>query len=191
MAGNRNSGGHNRKATSLHVLARTYRPDRHGDRETPDVESGRPPKPSTLAGEAAAEWDRMVARLELARTLTAIDDAALYQYCLLFAETETLATEAKRLETLGKTLRRQLKKLEGAELVELVGKIVALEQIRARTLQGLRQGHLAIRQYLVELGMTPSARTRVKTLGGRSSEPTPQDKLRERFFGVTGGKGPA
>jgi phage terminase small subunit len=165
------------------VLQRSFRPDRHGDRETPDLPSERPTKSATLAGDAAAEWDRMVARLELARTLTAIDDAALYQYCLLFAETETLRIEAARLATLGKTLKRQLKKLEGADLVELVGKIVMLEQLRSRTLQQLRQGHMAIRQYLVEFGMTPSARTRVKALGARTGEPTPQDQLRAKFFG--------
>jgi phage terminase small subunit len=183
MAGTKNSG-RRRKDSTLHLLAGTYRADRHADRKTPDLPSGRPDKPATLSGEAGIEWDRMVARLELMQTLTAVDDGALYQYCLLFGETETLRTEAARLATLGKALRRELKKLEGAELVELVGKIVALEQLRARTLQQLRQGHMAIRQYLVEFGMTPSARTRVKALGAKSSgEPTPQDRLRARYFG--------
>jgi phage terminase small subunit len=183
MAGNRNSGGQNRKATALHLLQGTHRRDRHGDRPTPDPPSGTPDKPATLTGDAAAEWDRMVHRLEVAQTLTAIDDGALYQYCLLFAETETLRVEGARLMTLCTTLRRQLKKVEGDALVALVGQIVALEQLRARTLVQLRQGHMAIRQYLVEFGMTPSARTRVKALAARSSEETPQDKLRARFFG--------
>jgi phage terminase small subunit len=188
MSGTRNSG-RRRKDSNLHLLAGTYRPDRHTDRQTPDPPSGQPDKRATLIGEAAAEWDRMVRRLEIMQTLTTVDDAALEQYCLLYAETDRLRTEDVRLMTLSKTLKRALKKLEGADLVEAVGKIVAIEQLHARVLQQLRQGHMAIRQYLVEFGMTPSARTRVKALGAKGGEPSPQDQLRAKFFGS--GKTPA
>jgi phage terminase small subunit len=180
--GTRNAG-RRRKSTTLHLLAGTYRPDRHADRHTPDPPHGRPDKPPTLMGEASKEWDRMVARLEIMQTLTKVDDAALYQYCQLFAETEGLTPESKRLLSLSRTLRRQLKTVQGAAVVELAGEIIKVEQLRARTLQQLRSGHMAIRHYLIEFGMTPSARTRVKALGARSGEPTPQDRLRAKFFG--------
>jgi len=186
MAGNKNSGGQNRKSTTLHVLQGSFRADRHGDRQTPDPPSGRPDKPAPLTGEAAEEWDRMVTRLEVTQTLARVDDAALYQYCLLFAEGEMLRLEYGRLAALAKSLRAQLKKVEGAELVALVAQIVPIEQLKARLTQQLRQGHMAIRQYLVEFGMTPSARTRVKVLGAKSGAPTPQDTLRAKFFGAKG-----
>jgi phage terminase small subunit len=161
MPGTRNSGGHNRKSTSLHLLQRSYRADRHGNRETPDVPSGRPEKPATLTGEAAEEWDRTIVRLQIMETLTQVDDAVVYHYCCLFAETEIL--------------RRQLETVEGEALVALIGK--------------LGNARNKIRQYLVELGLTPSARTRVKALGTKSGAPTPQEKLRAKFFGS--GKTPA
>jgi phage terminase small subunit len=185
MAGNRNSGGHNRKATTLHVLQQTYKAYRHASRTTPAPPSGQPDKPETLTGEAAAEWDRMVRRLEVMQTLSVVDDAALEQYCLLYAETDRLRSEDARLTRLRRSLMRAVTTLAGADRVAAVSNIVALEQLRARTLGQLRQGHMAIRQYLVEFGMTPSARTRVTALAAARGEPTPQDQLRAKFFGAS------
>ena len=47
--------------------------------------------PKALEGDALEEWDRMIHRLEVSRALSTVDDAALYQYCRLFAETDALA----------------------------------------------------------------------------------------------------
>jgi hypothetical protein len=38
---------------------------------------------------------------------------------------------------------------------------VKLKQLDAKAITQLRQGHMALRQYLVEFGMTPAARNRV------------------------------
>lgn len=180
MAGNKNSGGHNRKGTQFHVLNGTFRPDRHADQDAPEPPQGIPVPPKALTADAKAEWDRMVKRLEESKTLTVVDDAALYQYVNLFAETEQIKADAIQARTLSKDLKKLASKLDGHELVEAIGKIVQLHQMIAKNVVQLRQGHMAIRQYLVEFGMTPSARGRVKV----PKRPRPNvDKVKERFFG--------
>jgi len=164
MPGTSSSGGRNKRSRREHTLAGTYRKDRHGaDPPDADPPQGRPPCPRELAGAARAEWHRMVARLEAARTLSTVDDAALYQYCSLFAETESL--RASRV-----TNARLLAKLETAlervrhedQVAAVAGAIATLQKLDAKHLQQLRQGHMGLRQYLVEFGMTPAARSRVK-----------------------------
>src|SRR2546423_15523177 len=92
MAGTSSSGGRNRKSAQQHRLEGSYRADRHAaGGEAPDPPKGRPTPPAGLAGVALEEWRRMVDRLQLAKTLSLVDDAALYQYCCLFAETEAVA----------------------------------------------------------------------------------------------------
>lgn len=170
MAGNANSGGRNKKPTALHVLQGTFRKDRHGEGETPEAPVGTPTPPGKLSATARAEWDRMVARLTTTRALTVVDDAVLYQYACLFAEVEEQKGEAARLRKLSSDLKVAASKLDGEVLVEAIGKIVTLQHIIARLSTQLRQGHMAIRQYLVEFGMTPSARTRVKVTGAAGDE---------------------
>ncbi len=50
------------------------------------VSLDRPAMPRTLAGEARAEWLRVVPALEAARMLAAIDRAALIRYCTAWAD---------------------------------------------------------------------------------------------------------
>lgn len=162
MPGTANSGGRNAKAANLHVLQGTFRDDRHGAYTNPEPPKGVPEPPQPLIGEAKAEWTRMVSRLETNGTLSIVDDAALYQYVELHAETEAVKTAQKELKKLSADLKRTVKRLEGADLVEAIGNIVDLQKIMAKQTQQLRQGHMALRQYLVEFGMTPAARSRVK-----------------------------
>ena len=169
MAGNANSGGRNKKSAQMHLVSGTFRGDRHdaaGDVVVPD---GRPEMPKGLKGPARAEWDRMTARMEEVHTLTRVDDAALYQYCKLFAETETLEVDREAGRKMTMALRHQTRKLEGAELVEAITQIVKLKYLEAKIAVQIRQGRMALRQYLVEFGMTPSARTRVKPTKGASA----------------------
>ncbi len=183
MAGTSNSGGRNAKDRRLHVLQGTFRPDRHGDQVTPDPPKGKPTPPKQLGKVARAEWDRMVTRLETAGTLTVVDDAALFQYVQLFAETEEIKVDNANYRKLSIELKKMAgEKLDGHQLVEAIGRIVELQQIIAKTTTQLRQGHMAIRQYLVEFGMTPSARSRVK-LPPDASKRAPTGK--ERFFGAS------
>jgi phage terminase small subunit len=171
MAGTKNSGGRNKIPAAAHVLRGTFRKDRHAEDADVNAPSGDPVPPVALSGHAKAEWDRMVSRLTSTHTLSIVDDAALYQYVRLFEETESVREDYDRLRKMSQTLMKMARKLEGGDLVEALGKITALEHQMGRQTIRLRQGHMAIRQYLVEFGMTPSARTRVKTVGGGAEIP--------------------
>lgn len=162
MAGTANSGGRNRKPERVHKLQGTFQKVRHAGTVTPEPPKGLPMRPKPLEGDAAAEWDRMVGRLSSVGTLSAVDDAALYQYCCLFAETEGLA--ASQLETAASIdiVEENLHGLERSEIVAAFQEITKLRQLEAGYVTKIRQGRMAIRQFLVEFGMTPSARTRVK-----------------------------
>lgn len=165
MPGTKNSGGHNRRSRDFHLVHGTFREDRgHADADFIDPPKGVPDVPKHLAGAAKAEWARMVDRLETAKTLSKIDDAALYQYVQLFAETEAIREDHAQLRKLTKELRSAILKsqLAGSELIEAIGKIVVLQQLSQKQSIQLRQGHMGMRQWLVEFGMTPAARNRVK-----------------------------
>ena len=166
MPGTANSGGRNAKSAQMHVLTGTFRGDRHGSGPAPEPPKGRPTPPGTLKGEALAEWERMVDRLEQSGTLSVVDDAALYQYAELYAETEGIKADQIENRKLTVTLKRAVKDLEGSELVQAIKEIVELRHLVNKGARELRQGHLAIRQYLVEFGMTPAARSRVKVSSG-------------------------
>lgn len=104
----------------------------------------------------------MVVRLKASRTLSTVDDAVLYQYCRLFAETEELAVTQAETGASVDILEENLSGLEGAELVQAFQEITKLRQLESRYGTQIRQGRLALRTYLVEFGMTPAARSRVK-----------------------------
>jgi len=137
----------------------------------------------------------MVSRLEQSKTLTLVDDAALYQYAQLHAETERIITdtlelrrELERNRKESRALRKLAEKLEGRDLVEAIKTIVQLQKVMvdlrvliAKDTQQLRQGHMALRQYLVEFGMTPAARGRVKLPG--------EAKKQSKLDILMGGKG--
>lgn len=174
------SGGRNAKSKELHILHGDFRPDRHGDLEFIDPPKGTPPVPKGISGLAKAEWERMVTRLETAGTLSIVDDAAIYQYAQLFAETESIKEDHAQLRKLSRDLKATVKKLDGDELVEAIGKIVILHQLAQKQTTQLRQGHMAIRTYLVEFGMTPSARNRVKVPKAAAPPANPLDKFLNR-----------
>ena len=194
MAGTSNSGGRNAKSRTMHLLQGTFRGDRHGAHDTPEPPKGTPDPPEPLAGVAKAEWQRMVERLQQTRALSVVDDAVVFQYAKLFAEVAETEDDKRRLrqehaETrkLSLALKKAATKLEGQDLTDCVREIVKLRAVMAdllgliaRSNQQLRQGRMAIRMYLVECGLTPSARTRVKL-------PTPE-KPKSKLEALLGGK---
>jgi len=174
MAGTSSSGGHNRQSAAQHRLAGTYQKSRHAGGETAEFPKGRP-SPPKLKGVALAEWTRMVDRLDLSHTLSKVDDAALYQYACLFAETEAIAGARIRNERLIARLHLAMRGLRNSDLVDAIAQIVQLKKLETKHTSLLRAGHMAIRQYLVEFGLTPAARGRVKA----GSTPAPEDPFAE------------
>lgn len=161
MPGTANSGGRNAKSREQHALAGTGRKDRgtattSTSADAPDPPKGVPPTPTNLRGAALAEWHRMVARLDVSKTLSLVDDAVLYRYCQLHAR-------AERLE-------RHVKRLRSAFYKNHLGNPVVHPGFAQ-----LRAYDQALRGYLVEFGMTPAARSRVKV----ADAPDPVDPWAE------------
>lgn len=192
MPGTSSSGGRNRKSQAEHALTGTGRKDRGtattttGDLQVPEPPKGQPTRPKGLRGYALAEWTRMVARLTDSKTLSTVDDAVLYQYCCLFAETEGISTARRTNAVLIQTLVKAIERIvavaadrdpEAAlvDVVAAIAQIVKLKQLDVKHTTQLRQGHMALRSYLVEFGMTPAARSRVKT----EAAPAPADPFNE------------
>jgi phage terminase small subunit len=182
MAGNANSGGRNKKSLAAHALTGTGRTTR-GTATTstspaaPEPPKGRPPIPIGLIGPGLAEWERMVTRLEKSQTLSVVDDAVLLPYCQLFAETELVIVAHRTNAALVVTLQKAITKLKDGDLiVRAIESIVQLKKLEIKTTTQLRQGHMAVRQYLVELGMTPAARSRVTPSPDALPAATPLDR---------------
>jgi P27 family predicted phage terminase small subunit len=165
MAGTGNSGGRNKVSAQTHVVLGTFNTTRHTGEAAPEPPAGTPDIPKGLEGDALAEWQRMVARLEVSGTLSKVDDAAIYQYALLFAETEDAARMRREA---GDTARILRENFDGNEKLDFADQLAAAQEINksmkleASYATSVRQGRMAIRQYLVEFGMTPAARSRVK-----------------------------
>lgn len=162
MPGNRNSGGARAKTVAQVQAAGTYREDRHGGFKNMRHVAGRPDMPKDLTGDAMVEWEKMVSRMEQAGSLSKIDDASIYQYAKLFAETREAEVHITKLHKVADKLIAASNKLEGAELVESMRHIAAIEKVLKDYTGTVRMGRMAIRQYLVEFGMTSSARGRIK-----------------------------
>ncbi len=160
------SGGRNRKTSQEHALNRSFRADRHAGVKNAAPPIGKPTPPRPLGPVAQAEWDRMVTRLETSKTNAIVDDAILFQYVQLFAEVDETATDREHVQQLSAALmKRALEKISGSELVEAIAKIVTLEYLLVKQKTQLRQGHIALKQMLVEFGMTPASRNRVRITG--------------------------
>lgn len=164
------SGGRNAKTIEQLKVEGTYDPSRHAGIENPEPPRGVPTPPKELQGDARAEWDRMIRRLELSRTLSVVDDAALYQYCQLFAATEAIAVAQETTGSSIDLIQDTLGALERGEILAAIQEISKLRQLEARYTTQIRQGRMALRTYLVEFGLTPAARSRVKVTGGQKNQ---------------------
>lgn len=164
------SGGRNARTRAQHEQDGTLRPVRHADLKNPEPETGTPVSPKVLEGDALEEWGRMLHRLTSSKTLSVVDDGALYQYCRLFAETDGIAVSQMETASTIDLLEENLHGLEGAELVQCVQEISKMRQLEARYTTQIRQGRMALRTYLVEFGLTPAARSRVRATEPKQNE---------------------
>lgn len=164
MAGT-NSAGNNRKARQQHELDGTYRKDRHADLRSPEPQPGPPDEPATLDSLAQEEWRLMLVDLEDMGLLHKVDRSVLYQYCKLYSETERVAQEQSETRESVRILEENVpdvRRDEPGKLVELYSEIVTLRKLISKCTDQLRSGRVAIRQYLVEFGLTPASRGRIK-----------------------------
>lgn len=114
----------------------------------------RPPCPKHLEGEARKEWNRMVRLLVQLRLLTEIDRAALAGYCQAWGRW----VEAEgMIRTEGMTIETAKGNLIQSPYVGIANQ--AMKQMRA---------------FLIEFGMTPSSRTRVRTTPMDEGDPYEQ-----------------
>ena len=118
--------------------------------------------PEELRNVAEVEWERMLWRLEQSQCLVKVDDATIYQYCRLYAETEAVAKQQAEAQVAVKILEENIRDVGKEDLVQLFAQIVNLHKLVSKCTDQLRAGRMAIRQYLVEFGLTPSARGRIK-----------------------------
>lgn len=127
----------------------------------------------------------MVASLAANRTLSTVDGHALYQYCHLWAETEELKGDYWRMRKTSSQMLKAVKGVEGVDLIKALAEVTKIEHEIGRLSVKLRQNRLAVRTYLVEFGMTPSARTRVKQVGGGAERPQSKvDQFRQQKAGA-------
>lgn len=158
------SGGRNAKTTQEHELLGTHREHRHGGSETPDPPKGRPEPPLPLEGLACDEWAAVCDDLESQGVLALTDRMAIYQYARLFAETESHAVSRMECSETVRILEENIgdKSLKGPDLVAAFQEITKMRKLELSHATATRQGRMALRQWLVEFGLTPAARSRVK-----------------------------
>lgn len=164
--------GRRPKSTQAHVLAGTFQPVRHAGYDSPiPPDHQEPVLPGTLEGEGLEEWQRMVRRLGLIGALSSVDDAAIFQYAKIWGEVEELATAKSETTAAIKILEQNIGTITKEDLLPFFQELTKLRQIEQRYLSHILARRMALRQYLVEFGMTPSARSRIKLPVGTAAQP--------------------
>lgn len=147
-------GGRPRTPTKILMMRGTHRGDRHGS-IADEVEfteiTALPPAPGFLDEIAVFEWNRIGHELVAKKLLTEGDMAAFTLYVL------------------------NVSRVVAAE------RLIAVEGMMIKTPQGFLQAHPAVsiarqcgaevRKFAQEFGMTPSARTRVRTVTATPAKP--------------------
>lgn len=135
----------------------------------PKPRLGRPDKPEGLVGEAAAEWDRIIPEIEAMGILTVVDRAALAAYCFNYAR--WFAAE-KEVSDRGILIDEPIVDAEGNEVGTRTKKNPACTEVAS----ALRLMH----KFLVEFGLTPSSRSRLRLEQKLPEELNPFEKLLHR-----------
>lgn len=139
------------------------------NRREPTVSNALPSCPGWLAKEAKREWRRLARELNAAGLLATVDRAALAAYCQLWAR--WVAIEAELVLMVpgkdGKPVPKYNMVGSTDKGYEFVSPLFGL------ALQTLK----AMKQYMVEFGMTPSSRSRI-----RIDAPQKEKSLAEILF---------
>lgn len=162
MPGTAHSGGHRQKTRQQHELAGTFRKDRHADLKTPEPTPGLPEQPADLDKLGQETWDRMIWAFEDMGMLHKVDAEAVYAYCRLWSETEQVSEEQSDARASLKVLEESYKDISKDDTLAYFQQVVTLHKVISKCTDQLRAGRMAIRQYLVEFGLTPASRSRIK-----------------------------
>ena len=154
MAGNASSG-RRAQPTALKVL-RGNPGKRALNRQEPQPKRGRPTCPEFLTAEAKHEWGRIIVELDELGILTLVDRGALAAYCQAWARyREAEITISKEGSTF--PVREILRLSSGEE------EIVTLNIKPHPAVAISQKERQSMKQYLIEFGLTPASRTRIKT----------------------------
>jgi len=181
MPGTKASGGRNSKGRQFHVLAGSFRADRHVSQAGVDAPKGQPEPLKPLAGDALDEWQRMLVRMEQIGTLSPVHDAVLYQYCQLFAETEQLVVEKAEARAAVDRLLESQGDIEAADLLTFFQEVGKMQKLAGGYDSKIRSNRMALRQFLVEFGLTPVALSRV---GGKAPNQSDEEDALAKLLAV-------
>lgn len=115
------------------------------DRE-PTPPAGIPDRPEMLTGVAAAEWDRTVAVLHEMGLLTQADRSALAAYCTAYARWVQAEEQVAKFGTIVKSPEKGF-------------------PMKSPYLTIADQALETMRKFMVEFGLTPSSRSRIRMPG--------------------------
>lgn len=140
-------GGRPRTPTRVLQMRGTHRADRHGDPadevQFPPI-TALPPAPGFLDELGAFEWNRVGHELVEKKLLTEADMAAFTLYCL---NVSRVVAAERMITAQGMTIKTPQGFLQAHPAVAIA-----------------RQCGAEVRKFAQEFGMTPSARTRVRTV---------------------------
>lgn len=142
--------------------AGTARADRHRNRQNPKAPDGRPRIPASLSPVARRAWLELVDVCDQLKIASTIDGLAVYQYAMLYEETEATAeARADLLRTIAELETVRLPTLTGPERSAAFQLLATLRKLERKCIDQLRQGRTALRQFLLEFGLTPASRNRI------------------------------
>jgi P27 family predicted phage terminase small subunit len=151
--------------TKLKILAGT-RSSRVNQQE-PTLPPARPEIPEHLDALARGEWERLCPILERMGVLTEADGAALMLYCEAYGKWLRARGEVQRRGLLIEVTRTVTSK-RGATI-----ETTAQVKTNPAVMIEIQMARL-MKELLIEFGLTPSARSRIRT-----NDPGPRDRLGE------------
>ena len=134
--------GRKPKPTALKILEGNPGRRPLNDRE-PSLPTETPECPEFLDDEARAEWFRMAKVLQDMGLLTRADRAALAAYCVVYSRWVTAERQVQRLGTIVKSPEKNF-------------------PMKSPYLTVADQALEAMRKFMVEFGLTPSSRSRIR-----------------------------
>lgn len=160
--------GRKPKPTALKLLQGNAGKRRIDTREEITVPGGPPTAPDYLSAGARAEWVRMMSHLSsINGLLTPIDAAAVGIYCSYYDQWQQAEAEIP-------IRREQLEKITGSEDTADYGRTLNFLNM---ALGERNKARKEVRAYLSELGLTPSARARLRLPDGQDQTPTEGNAL--------------